>query len=58
MTPGVVRAILQCDIEGSTPLARELGNERWADVLTAYHRRAGVAVAGRGGRVVDQTGTG
>lgn len=27
VTPGVVRAILQCDIEGSTVLARELGND-------------------------------
>ena len=56
--PGVVRAILHCDIEGSTLLARELGNERWADRLATYHGRARDAVARHGGRVVDETGDG
>ena len=55
---GVVRAILQCDIEGSTPLARRLGDETWADLLVEYGRRAVGAVEASGGRVVDQTGDG
>jgi len=56
--PGVVRAILHCDVEGSTALALELGNERWADLLTTYHGTAQSAVAQHGGRVVDETGDG
>ena len=56
--PGVVRAILLCDIQGSTRRAADLGNERWADELTSYHRRAREAVEGHGGRVVDETGDG
>jgi len=56
--PGVVRAILQCDIEGSTALARRLGDERWADLLADYSGVAGRAVAAFGGTLVDQTGDG
>src|SRR5262249_6327527 len=56
--PGVVRAILQCDIEGSTPLASRLGDEAWADLLVEYGRRAAGAVEAYEGRLVDQTGDG
>jgi class 3 adenylate cyclase len=56
--PGSVRAILQCDIEGSTALARRLEDERWADVLAEYGRLAGNAVAAFGGTLIDQTGDG
>jgi len=56
--PGRVRAILECDIEASTPLARRLGDERWADLLAEYGRRGGRAVAAFGGTLVDQTGDG
>jgi class 3 adenylate cyclase/esterase/lipase len=56
--PGAVRAILHCDIVGSTARAAELGDERWADVLTNYDGRAELAVDAHGGRVVDRTGDG
>jgi class 3 adenylate cyclase len=56
--PGTVRAILQCDIEGSTPLARRLGDERWADLLAEYGRLARQAVAAFAGTLIDQTGDG
>lgn len=56
--PGVVRAILHCDIEGSTALARELGDERWADLLTMYGSIVDRVVSGFGGRLVDRTGDG
>ena len=56
--PGVVRAILLCDLEGSTKLARTLGDERWTDLLTAYGDVADRAVHTHGGRLVDRTGDG
>jgi pimeloyl-ACP methyl ester carboxylesterase len=56
--PGRVRAILQCDIEASTPLARRLGDERWADVLAEYGRLGRNAVTAFGGSLIDQTGDG
>jgi pimeloyl-ACP methyl ester carboxylesterase/class 3 adenylate cyclase len=56
--PGVVRAILHCDIEGSTPLARKLGNTRWADLLAAYGTVAEVAIESYGGKLIDRTGDG
>jgi pimeloyl-ACP methyl ester carboxylesterase len=56
--PGVVRAILQCDIEASTVLVRQLGDARWADLLAEYAVLVRKAVAAFGGRVVDQTGDG
>ncbi len=56
--PGAVRAILHCDIVGSTWRAAELGDERWADLLREYGRRADLAVAAHAGRVVDRTGDG
>jgi class 3 adenylate cyclase len=56
--PGSVMAILQCDVEGSTTVARDLGNERWADLLARYGRMADLAVATHGGRIVDRTGDG
>ena len=56
--PGVVRAILQSDIEGSTVLANDLGNERWADLLREYGSMAKKVVGGYGGRIVDQIGDG
>jgi len=56
--PGTVRAILQCDIEGSTALARQLEDERWADLLAEYGRLGGQAVAAFGGTLIDQTGDG
>jgi class 3 adenylate cyclase len=56
--PGKLRAILQCDIEASTPLARRLKDERWADLLAEYGQLARHAVADFGGTLVDQTGDG
>jgi len=56
--PGAVRAILHCDIVGSTSRATELGDERWTDLLGEYGRRADLAVAAHAGRVVDRTGDG
>ena len=56
--PGVVRAILHADIEGSTKLATELGDSRWADLLVEYGGFADRAVVSYGGRVVDRTGDG
>lgn len=56
--PGVVRAILQSDIEGSTILVRELGDAKWADLLIEYGRLGANAVTTFGGRIVDQTGDG
>jgi len=56
--PGSVMTILQCDMEGSTTLARELGDERWADLLARYARMTDLAVAAHGGRIVDRTGDG
>jgi class 3 adenylate cyclase len=56
--PGRVRAILECDIEGSTALARRLEDERWADLLAEYGRLGEQAVAAFGGTLVDQTGDG
>jgi class 3 adenylate cyclase/pimeloyl-ACP methyl ester carboxylesterase len=56
--PGAVRTILHCDIVGSTARAVSLGDERWSEILTDYHRIADRAVVAHGGRVVDQTGDG
>jgi class 3 adenylate cyclase len=56
--PGVVRAILLCDLEGSTTLAQTLGNERWADLLRAYGKASDQAVSNHSGRLVDRTGDG
>ena len=56
--PGSVMAILHADIEGSTSLARELGDERWSDLLAEYARRSEIAVAANDGRVVDRIGDG
>jgi class 3 adenylate cyclase len=58
LEPGVVRAILLCDLEGSTKLASTLGDERWTDLLTAYGEAADGAVSAHGGRLVDRTGDG
>lgn len=56
LEPGIVRAILLCDLEGSTKLAHTLGDERWADLLAAYGDTAERAVDTHGGRLVDHTG--
>jgi len=56
--PGVVRAILLCDLEGSTELARKLGDQRWADLLGAYGELANRNVDACRGRLVDRTGDG
>ncbi len=56
--PGAVTTILHCDIEGSTVLARELGDERWSDLLARYGQVAELAVAARAGRLIDLTGDG
>ncbi|HYX76864.1 MAG TPA: adenylate/guanylate cyclase domain-containing protein [Gaiellaceae bacterium] len=56
--PGAVRAILHCDIVGSTSRAAELGDERWTDLLADYGHRADLAIAAHAGRVVDRTGDG
>jgi pimeloyl-ACP methyl ester carboxylesterase/class 3 adenylate cyclase len=56
--PGAVRAILQCDIVGSTSRAAQLGDERWTDLLAEYGHHADLAVATHAGRIVDRTGDG
>jgi pimeloyl-ACP methyl ester carboxylesterase len=56
--PGVVRAILQSDIEGSTGHVRNLGDSGWADLLAEYSLLARKSVTAFGGRIVDQTGDG
>jgi len=56
--PGSVVTILQCDIEGSTVLTRQLGDERWTDLLAGYNRITDLAVATHGGRLVDRPGDG
>jgi class 3 adenylate cyclase len=58
LEPGVVRAILLCDLEGSTKLARTLGDARWADLLAAYGAAVDRAVSAQAGRLVDRTGDG
>jgi class 3 adenylate cyclase len=58
LEPGVVRAILLCDLEGSTKLARTIGDQRWTDLLAAYGDAADRAVHTHGGRLVDRTGDG
>jgi pimeloyl-ACP methyl ester carboxylesterase len=54
--PDAVRAVLHADIEDSTRLAAELGDERFADLLTAYADAAGLSAAAHGGRLVDAVG--
>jgi class 3 adenylate cyclase len=56
--PGSVMTILQCDVEGSTVLARELGDERWTDLLGRYGQLTDLAITADGGRVVDRVGDG
>jgi class 3 adenylate cyclase len=56
--PASVVTIMQCDIEGSTARASQLGDERWADLLARYGRTTDVAIAAHGGRIVDRTGDG
>jgi class 3 adenylate cyclase len=56
LEPGIVRAILLCDLEGSTKLAHALGDERWADLLGEYGDTAERAVNTHSGRLIDRTG--
>ena len=56
LEPGIVRAILLCDLEGSTKLAHTLGDERWADLLAEYGDTAEIAVNTHSGRLIDRTG--
>lgn len=51
-----VRAILQCDLVGSTARVAALGNEPWADVLALFGRRADTAVETYGGTMIDRIG--
>lgn len=39
------------DIEGSTQIARRLGQPRWMETLSEHHRIVGDAIAAHGGRV-------
>jgi class 3 adenylate cyclase len=56
--PGSVMTILQCDVEGSTVLARKLGDEQWTDLLARYGRLSDLTITAHGGRVVDRVGDG
>jgi class 3 adenylate cyclase len=56
LEPGIVRAILLCDLEGSTKLAHTLGDERWADLLAEYGDTAERAVNTHSGHLIDRTG--
>jgi class 3 adenylate cyclase/DNA-binding CsgD family transcriptional regulator/tetratricopeptide (TPR) repeat protein len=44
------------DIEGSTPLLRELGRERYGEILASHRELLADAVEGHGGIVVDTQG--
>ena len=50
-TERVDATFLFTDIEGSTQLARRLGQGRWMETLTEHHRIVGNAIATHGGRV-------
>ena len=47
--------LLFTDVEGSTRLARELG-DAWPEVVADHHRIVRDAIAGRGGRVEREAG--
>jgi class 3 adenylate cyclase len=54
----VVRTVLFTDIVGSTELASRLGDRKWAELLDLHDRTSRLAVEGKGGHVVKQTGDG
>ena len=46
------------DIEGSTRLAQDLGDEIWSDLLRDHDRKADVAISSAGGAIVKHEGDG
>jgi predicted ATPase/class 3 adenylate cyclase len=50
-SPVVQATFLFTDIEGSTRLARRLGQARWMETISDHHRIVGGAIAAHGGRV-------
>jgi class 3 adenylate cyclase len=50
--------VLFVDIVGSTALASRIGDRRWRDVLSRFHRLARAEVRRRDGRVQDTAGDG
>ena len=54
--PEGIITFLFTDVEGSTRLARELGDERWAKLLEAHRGLVRAAFAAHGGFEVDTQG--
>ena len=53
-----LRAVLFTDIVGSTEIARELGDERWSELLARQRRIVRQELKAAGGREVDTAGDG
>ena len=54
----VLRAVLFTDVVGSTELARELGDQRWARLLEAQRRVVREELRANRGREIDTAGDG
>jgi class 3 adenylate cyclase/streptogramin lyase len=51
-------AVLFTDIVGSTPIAAEMGNTRWGELVSRHHRIVRRQIGRFGGREVDTAGDG
>ncbi len=57
--PGnVLTTLVFTDIVGSTPVAEELGDRRWRELLSRHHRIVREALREHGGRELDTAGDG
>lgn len=54
----VLATVLLFDVVGSTPLASQLGDERWGDLLVRMRRRASRELRRNGGSEQDFSGDG
>jgi class 3 adenylate cyclase len=54
----VVTSLLVADVVGSTALATDMGDRRWAELLETFHGVVAREVERRGGRVIDFAGDG
>jgi class 3 adenylate cyclase/streptogramin lyase len=57
-TAGGLGAVLFTDIVGSTPIAAEMGNTRWGELVSRHHRIVRRQIGRFGGREVDTAGDG
>jgi class 3 adenylate cyclase len=57
-TDRAVLTLLVTDLVGSTSLAAEVGDRRWAELLDFHHREVRAALARHGGTEVDTAGDG